>query len=495
MAKKIIIIGGGVAGMSTGIYGQMNGYETEIIEMHTLPGGQCTAWERKGYRFDFCLHWLVGSSYGPLNKIWKETHVIRDQSTIINHEAFTRLVNEKGEDLIIYSNINRWEKYLMEIAPEDTKSIKKMCNDMRKVAKFEFSDDMEGIKDLGKKITSISQFMKVLPLFIKYGKKDCNAYFKELNFKNPRLEYFFGKMFGDRNFSAIAFIMMLGWFDKKNAGYIIGGSWPLSERMAERYRSLGGKLTLGKRVVKIIVENYMATGVVLSDGTSVNADYVISAADGHATIFDMLEGKYISKQIKEAYDSWELFTPIVQVSFGINDEIKSEFASESYFPADRKIGLTHLKLGYTVMNYSSDPTMAPKGKSVIVLRYESPWDIWKDLKDEDYKAEKERIKAEATAIIESHYPGITGKIEVVDVATPITDVRFTGVWKGSYEGFLPSSKNITKSLKNTLPNLNNFYMAGQWLYPGGGLPPSAQSGKLVIKQICRKNKKGFVVSS
>jgi len=65
-------------------------------------------------------------------------------------------------------------------------------------------------------------------------------------------------------------------------------------------------------------------GVILSDGTKINADYVISAADGHSTIFDMLEGKYIDKKIKNAYDNWALFTPIVQVSFGINTEIKSD---------------------------------------------------------------------------------------------------------------------------------------------------------------------------
>jgi len=64
MSDKVIIIGGGVAGLSTGIYGQLNGYDTEILEMHTLPGGQCTAWKRKGYTFDYCIHWLVGTASG-----------------------------------------------------------------------------------------------------------------------------------------------------------------------------------------------------------------------------------------------------------------------------------------------------------------------------------------------------------------------------------------------------------------------------------------------
>jgi len=43
---KIIIIGGGIAGLSCGCYLQMNGIQTEILEAGALPGGLCTAWHR-----------------------------------------------------------------------------------------------------------------------------------------------------------------------------------------------------------------------------------------------------------------------------------------------------------------------------------------------------------------------------------------------------------------------------------------------------------------
>ena len=75
MAKKIVIIGGGIAGLSAGIYAKLNGFDAEVIEMHSITGGQCTAWDRKGYRFDYCLHWLVGTRKGPFNNIWRETNV------------------------------------------------------------------------------------------------------------------------------------------------------------------------------------------------------------------------------------------------------------------------------------------------------------------------------------------------------------------------------------------------------------------------------------
>jgi len=108
--------------------------------------------------------------------------------------------------------------------------------------------------------------------------------------------------------------------------------------------------------------------------------------------------------------------------------------------------------------------------------------------------EKDQIKKDATACLEMIYPGLSEFIEVIDVATPKTDVRYTGVKDGAYEGFMPMRENMMKSLKMQLPGLQNFYMAGQWLFPGGGLPPSAQSGKWAVQLICRKKKQAFVTT-
>ena len=91
--KKIIIIGGGVAGLSAGIYGQLNGFETRIFEMHNIPGGQCTAWDRNGYRFDYCLHWLIGTRCSVFHEVWKETNVITDEVKIIDSEIHSLVVD------------------------------------------------------------------------------------------------------------------------------------------------------------------------------------------------------------------------------------------------------------------------------------------------------------------------------------------------------------------------------------------------------------------
>jgi phytoene dehydrogenase-like protein len=486
MKKKIVIIGGGVAGLSAGIYSALNGFETEIIEMHTVAGGQCTAWDRKNFRFDYCLHWLVGTSKGPFHDIWRETNVLNDETEIIDHEIHSQVIDGTGRKFTIYADIDRWEKYLLDIAPEDEKPIRKMCRNMRKsvhLEPFTLPPELRGPLDY------IRLLPKMLPLMFvvqKFGRLTCAEYFDKLNFKNESIRSALYSMYGGRNFSSLAFIFMLGWFNQKNAGYIKGGSYPLAQRMVEKYEKLGGKLTFKKKAEKIIVENDTARGVLLSDGTVIPADYVISAADGYATIFKMLDGRYVSKEIDHAYKNWELFPPLVQVSFGIGKVVVSESPILLNFTKGLKIGRTELPFGYSVMNYSYDSTMAPEGKTTIVMRFESPWNLWKDLEGGEYMKEKKQIEKDAISCLEQVYPGITGHIEVTDVATPKTDVRYTGVKDGAYEGFMPSRENMMKGLKMQLPKLKNFYMAGQWLFPGGGLPPSAQSGKWAVQLILKK---------
>lgn len=493
MKSKVVIIGGGVAGLSAGIYAAMNGFDTEILEMHSVAGGQCTAWDRKNYRFDYCLHWLVGTSKGAFHDIWKETNVLNDQTEVIDHSIHSQIIDKKGNTFTIYADIEQWEKYLLQLAPEDEKPIRKMCKTMRKSALIEpFS--------LPPELRSPIDYLKILPKMLplamvvqKYGRLTCEGYFEKLNFKSDWIKSALFSMYGNRNFSAMAFLFMLGWFNQKNAGYIKGGSYPLAQRMVERYLSLGGTLSYRKRVAKIIVENNQAKGVILEDGSHVEADFVISAADGFSTIYRMLDGKYISKEVDEAYKNWELFSPFVQVSFGINGKYPSDTPIVLDFTPEMKIGQTPLRFGYSLMNYSYDNTMAPDGKTTMVMRFDSAWELWKDLEGDAYSKEKKQIETDAIGFIEKNYPGISSHIEAIDVATPKTSVRYTGVKDAAYEGFMPTRENMMKSLKMYLPNLQNFYMAGQWLFPGGGLPPSAQSGKWVIQLICKKMKQPFKV--
>ncbi|MEM8613417.1 MAG: FAD/NAD(P)-binding protein [Cyanobacteria bacterium P01_H01_bin.105] len=99
-ATDIIIIGAGIAGLAAGCYTQTNGYHTKIFELHNQPGGLCTAWQRRGYTFDGCIHYLFGSGPGqPFYQLWQELGVIQRRQ-YVHHDQLMHLIDSQGQILI-----------------------------------------------------------------------------------------------------------------------------------------------------------------------------------------------------------------------------------------------------------------------------------------------------------------------------------------------------------------------------------------------------------
>jgi phytoene desaturase len=122
---------------------------------------------------------------------------------------------------------------------------------------------------------------------------------------------------------------------------------------------------------------------------------------------------------------------------------------------------------------------------------------WDQLRSDraGYEAEKKRVCAEALARLEAHYPGITARVELTDIATPYTTWRYTLNHKGAFMGWVPTPKALRTLFPKTLPGLENFYMAGQWIMPGGGVPPCLYSGRHVIQILCKRDRKPFTTSN
>jgi len=122
MAKSIIIIGAGMGGMAAGIYGQMNGYETQIFEMHIKPGGQCASWKRKGYTFDACIHHFFGCKPGSdINQMWHEIGALPRELVYI--EECTAVVSTNGKMFVDYYDLERLKETLLKLSPADARMI------------------------------------------------------------------------------------------------------------------------------------------------------------------------------------------------------------------------------------------------------------------------------------------------------------------------------------------------------------------------------------
>src|SRR5512136_231729 len=146
-SKSIIIIGAGLAGLSTGCYSQMNGYKTKIIEMQNKPGGVCVSWKRDGYRFDYAVHNVFGISTKPTgtlyNKMWQELGALKGTRAYA-FEEFVQVEDADGKVFTVYSDIDKLEKHLKELSPADSKLIGEFTFTIRKFGGKDVIGEMFG---------------------------------------------------------------------------------------------------------------------------------------------------------------------------------------------------------------------------------------------------------------------------------------------------------------------------------------------------------------
>jgi phytoene dehydrogenase-like protein len=498
--KKIAIIGAGIAGLAAGCYARMNGYGTTIFELHDKPGGLCTAWTRKGYTFDGAIRWLMGSAPGTsLYSIWEELGVVQNRR-MVNHELFVQVEDAGGKALRYVTDIDRLEQNLHEISPGDGKLIRSFARTARNMIGFtEVPMDRPREASLMGSIRMMSKVMPVIGAMRKYGRITVREFAQ--GFHDPFLREAFPWAFYVPELPAIVPPMHLAWMHRKMAGYPVGGSLGVARAIERRFLDLGGSIHYRSRVTKVLVADDRAVGVRLSDGTEFRADIVISAADGHATIFGMLEGKYLDDRLRALYRDYPPYKPFVQVSLGITRDLSAEphFVNFPLGAPISIVGEPHSRLA--LRHFCYDPTMAPPGRSAVHATFISEHEPWRRLHEDrvKYDDEKKRIADATLAALERRWHGIGSQVEVVDVATPMTYERYTGNWQGSPQGFFttPATLKLSsgKPIGKTLPGLESFYLCGQWTEVGnGGTPSAAFSARNAIWDICRSDNCGLTAS-
>lgn len=495
--KSIIITGAGFAGLAAGIYARLNGYKTTIYEMHTQPGGLCTSWKRKGYTFDGCIHWLVGSSPSSgMHDIWEETGISQNRK-IIDHDEYMRIEGSDGRTLVFYTNVDRLEKHLLEFSPRDEKPIRDLIAGIKICLPFDSpSKHASFLSRVGKQSRVILNFTLKGKKMQDWMKITCKEFAER--FKDPLIRVAINEMWIP-DFSIFFMLFTMAYLHNRNAGYPIGGSLPMSLDMEARYKELGGIVHYKQKVTKILTEGDKAVGIRLEDGKEHHADRVVSAADGYTTLFRMLDGKYGDAKTREPYEKWPVFPSLIYVSIGVNrrfDDVPQSVSGLTFHLKEPvEIGdFMRDKLSVHIFNH--DPSMAPAGKTAITLMFNSDYEYWKRIAEDRavYLKKKEETGNKVVELMEQRFPGISSQVEVIDVATPLTFEHYTGNWKGCFEGWLltpENSKTLMKPMSQSIPGLKNFYMCGQWVEPGGGLPTAVMSGKRLIKRICKEDGRRF----
>ncbi len=482
--KKVLIIGAGIAGLTAGIYAQLCGFDAQIVEQHSLPGGQCTGWDRHGYHFDGCIHWLVGSKNGtPLHRVWRDTGALDAHTAVTPYKAFVRC--EDGPRCVtIYTDADVLEKHLMSISPSDSRLIRRLCRDIRALKGFSLpAEKPMDMLTFSEGLRYAFSNRRALSVIARYNKITVAQYANR--FRDPLIGKALRSMMVPTGFKATALVFTLGSMNDGDSGYPVGGSRAFALRMAARFSGLGGRFRFNARVRRLLVENSQARGVQLASGETLSADYIVSCADGHATLYDMLGGHYMPPRYEKLFADTARYTlpTSAMVYLGVDADLSGEphVLSVCLEPPLKLAG--RLRGFVQIINYSGKGDMAPAGKTVLCCFFEADYDDWHSMDKDRYARAKQELAQSCVALVEKRYPHLQGRIETTDVVTPQTYVHYCGSWRGAWMswGF---GRGVPPYFTGELPGLRRFLMAGMWTLPPGGLPCAAVAGKFAVQRLC-----------
>ncbi|MCL2444452.1 MAG: FAD-dependent oxidoreductase, partial [Treponema sp.] len=242
--KKVVVIGAGIAGLSAAIYAQRSGFDVTLCEQHSIAGGMCTSWKRKGYLFEGAIHWLTGSSSKtPLYQVWKDTGALNDNVKVQLEDPFCA-VEYEGQILNLYRDINKTVKQLIDASPKDKKKLLRLAKDVKAFTNVQMPVyDIKGIKAENPKrmgFGTLIKMMPALPVLSKTNKMSCKDYIEQ--FEHKGIQRLFRIVPDD--YSALSLIATLATLNTGDGGYPEGGSLAMIDRMVKTFESLGGKLLL-----------------------------------------------------------------------------------------------------------------------------------------------------------------------------------------------------------------------------------------------------------
>ncbi len=494
---SIVIIGAGMGGLAAGIHAQANGYRTRIYEAHAVPGGQAATWTRQGYSFDGCIHHLFGCRPGSrLHALWSELGVMPRE--LAPTQECVAVMGSDGRLFVDYYDPDRLREHLHALAPGDRRASDAYVKAIERCARHDFFGEMIfGSK--AKLLGMAPTFVALRPWFAA-TMADLGKQFRDPLLRNglPLTAYSMPTN------PAILHLVMHAYGMSGDIAWPVGGAAGLGRSMSERYRALGGELHLGQHVTEILTRDSKAVGVRLADGTAVDADIVISNADGRATIMNLLGGKFVDDKIRaycQPNPAGDETNWAVHVFLGVNRDLSDE-PSSLVMLLDRPVEIVgHTCMSLEMQIYGMDPTMAPPGKGVIKVELFSRWTLWEELAKDPkrYKEEKERAADIVIGLLEKRWPGLRNDVEVIDVPTLITWKRFMGGDRGFVN--MPTKKAsfmgslVLNKLDSRLPGLANFHLVGAWATSGGALFLNALSGRRVVSDICRVDGRRFVSPS
>jgi phytoene dehydrogenase-like protein len=498
-----IIIGSGLGGLSCAAAFVRQGLKPLVLEQHIIPGGYATSFKRQGgFVFDASLHsTTVGEREGVHNLIpgFPEIKEVK----FVPHPNLYRTIFPEHDITVPQRDVAGYMEMLISLFPEEKEGIKGIFEDMKGLAR-----DIDKYSASQGKI-DMSRFPSEYPFLFKCFNKTWGEILG-LRIENPKLKAIISSLWGyfglpPSRLASIYYALPFIGYMQQGGFYPIGRSQKISDTFVAFIEKGGGKVKLGTAVDEILVKDQSAYGIRTADGNLYKGRVVVSNANAYDTFHTMLkEGDYL-KDYLTRMDKLSVSLSCFQVFLGLKKDLVSKtgisdseiFVSTDYdmeadYQANKKADVENSGYGLALYdNIYRD--YSPSGKNtlnIIVLQGFDHWkkyeaDYWKGRKEE-YRAEKERMADILISRVEKDLlPGLSEAIEVKEIGTPLTNIRYTRNYRGAIYGW---DQTLDNSGPRRLPHktpIKDLYLSGAWTSPGHGYSAVIYSGLECFAEIMK----------
>ena len=474
--RHVVIVGGGLAGLSAGCYARASGFRTTVVEHNLALGGVCTAWPRGPYIIDGCIHWLTGGMFAPL---YEELGIVPPVRLHVLKEWTAYRDARSGRTLHLTRDLDALASDLRALAPEDAEEIGRMIDGARRVAELKQPFDV-GHRSFWDHLAEFWQMRDELGAVMHF-RKPIALYLRE-HIRSAALHRLFSELMPPEA-PVLFLLLVLGYLERGHLSRPIGGTAAFRDALVKNYERLGGEVRLHSTVDEVLVDGHQTRGrpdvgrfVPARRRRHLHVQHAGDGAPAPRGPVRWRRGAGPDGAVADvpAHRPGELRRRPAPLRPPLADGGRPGRALR-----DRRRG-ERLPLRPGVQRRH---LLAPVGHTVVQAMLPSSYDWWAT-RGARYATEKDAVGEVALAQLGQADPGLASAVRVVDVATPLTFWSSARAWRGAYEGWVPSSETFFGHVKKTLPGLHHFVMAGQWVEPGGGVPTAVLSGRQAVQLLC-----------
>jgi len=485
--KSVIVIGAGIGGITAAIHLAKSGMHVTVLEKNSRPGGRCDRLSRVGHHFDtgptlLVMPLLYEAEFQALGTSMHERLELQ------RVDPTYHLVFDDGSQLALTSDMKSMREQLEAMEPGSFDRLLSYLQEGRRHYQLTLDNlvnrDFRKASDLFNP-QLLSLLFRLKPLVNHY--RNMSTYFED-----PRLKaaFTFQDIYmGLSPFEAPATFSMMPYTELAHGvWYPKGGMYRIVETLMDLAIETGVDFIFDTAVKQIETNSSHASGVLLADGTRLDAEAVLANADLPYVYQNLLPNDGRSKSF-----SRKRFSCSVISFFWGMDKTYEEIGPHTLFLAndyredferiDRDLSLPANPSLYLHAPARIDPSMAPFGEDTLIAIVpvghlsEDGQQNWSKLRDEARQHVFRRLGSLGISDLKSH-------IKFEETYTPLSWRKRYNLMKGSTHGL---AHTLTQTAyfrpSNRHPRYENLYFMGASTHPGTGIPTAMVSGRLVSERI------------